>query len=139
MKSGYIYIIQNEIYEHYGKNIYKIGKTKDIDKVKEELKTAYIKPTEIIYVSEYSFDYETVEAIIFLKMNDKRLSEESNFFKVENIEEMKKMITEVINDRNKKYNESHLIKCEICGKCYLKGKKRNHLKDYDHLIAELEK
>lgn len=46
-KKGYIYCLYNEVYQHYGKDVYKLGMTKNIKKRLTGYTTAYLYDSEI--------------------------------------------------------------------------------------------
>ena len=98
--NGYIYIIYNEMYNFYGDNVYKIGKSYDIYKRISGYTTSYIKPVEIIFLSEECINYTLAEGYIFNKLNEFRLVNNREFFKAPK-QTIIDIITTVINDVNK--------------------------------------
>ena len=79
---GYIYIIHNEMYKLYGNDVYKIGKTNDIHNRINAYTTSYIKPVEIICLSEECINYTLAEKYIFYELREFRLVPNREFFKV---------------------------------------------------------
>ena len=79
--SGCIYILYNEVYNYYGDNVYKIGKTKDIYKRLSAYTTSYIKPCEIKFISLNCNDYSKAEMLIFNRLKKYRIINNREFFK----------------------------------------------------------
>jgi hypothetical protein len=77
---GYIYILYNDMYQQYGQEIYKIGKSKNIDKRIKSYTTSYINPVEIIYRSKRCVDYTLAECLIFQKLISYRIKSNREFF-----------------------------------------------------------
>ena len=63
--NGYIYILWNDMYKFYGDNVFKIGRTTDIQKRINFYTTAYIKPSEIKYISIKCDNCVLAEMLIF--------------------------------------------------------------------------
>jgi hypothetical protein len=57
---GYIYVMQNEMFNFYGSDVYKIGKAKDIEQRMIGYTTSYIEPVEIKFSSKKCKNYTAV-------------------------------------------------------------------------------
>ena len=62
---GYIYIVYNEVYQHYGINVFKIGKSKDVIARLNGYTTSYIKPVELKFVSKLCKDQQGLKKLFF--------------------------------------------------------------------------
>ena len=93
--NGYIYILWNDMYKFYGDNVFKIGRTTDIQKRINCYTTAYINPSEIKYISIKCDNYVLVEMLIFVLIKNNRIVNNREFFKI-NLNETIKIIDEVI-------------------------------------------
>ena len=78
--NGYIYILWNDMYKIYGNNVFKIGRTTDIQKRINCYTTAYIKPSEIKYISIKSDNYVLAEMLIFGLLKNSRIVNNREFF-----------------------------------------------------------
>ena len=56
MDGGYLYILWNPVYESYGPNVYKLGKTQNLNKRKSGYTTPYIEGSIYKYTSSYFND-----------------------------------------------------------------------------------
>ena len=77
---GYIYILYNEVFQHYGDNVFKVGRAKDVIKRLQSYTTPYLQPSEIKYVSNICKDVVRAEQMIFLKLTACRLASNREFF-----------------------------------------------------------
>ena len=93
--NGYIYILWNDMYKFYGDNVFKIGRTTDIQKRINCYTTVYIKPSEIKYISIKCDNYVIAEMLIFDLLKNNRIVNNREFFKI-NLNETIKIIEEVI-------------------------------------------
>jgi hypothetical protein len=105
---GFIYIIKNVIYNYYGPDVYKIGKTKDVKSRAGNYSTYYIDKCDVLYESALVNDYNLCETILFKIINKNRLSENREFFEGD-IEYFKNIIDHVVNAINLEIiNHNHL-------------------------------
>lgn len=58
---GYIYIMQNPVYTHYGEGVYKLGKASDVHKRLKQSATYYVEDTQVLYISEVGKNYPLAE------------------------------------------------------------------------------
>ena len=95
---GYIYIIFNNSYLHYGNNIFKIGKSICVKNRINNYTTCYVDPVEIKYTSEICIDYSLAEKNIFIKLQQYRVINNREFFNIDlhiAIETINKIVTEI--------------------------------------------
>jgi len=86
IKSGYIYILYNEVYNYYGDNVFKIGKTNNIEQRLTGYTTSYIKSCELKYLSTKCVNYSLCESVIFELISDNRIVYNREFFKIDKTE-----------------------------------------------------
>lgn len=82
-KSGKLYCLYNEVFKHYGDNVYKLGCSKHPNKRLGAYVTSYIESCEFKHVSETVPYYKIAEKILFSILQDKRIKPNKEFFKVE--------------------------------------------------------
>lgn len=99
-RTGYIYILYNEVYNYYGENVFKVGMSNDVSKRARAYTTSYIKPVEIRYISELCKNCQLAEHIVFCKLSDFRCVSNREFFKCV-IDHIIKIIDETIDNINK--------------------------------------
>ena len=95
---GYIYVIFNDMFNYHGEDIYKIGKTNDINKRLNGYITTYINKTELIYLSDKVKDYHLCEKLLFQNINENRVVQNREFFKIDKLEAttiIKKVVEEI--------------------------------------------
>ena len=79
-EDGFLYVLYNEM---FGENIYKVGCSKDPKSRLKNFVTGYLKPSKLLYVSQ-KFDNKLVaEKKLFKSLNEYRLEENREFFKLE--------------------------------------------------------
>ena len=100
MDFGYIYILKNEMYNYYGDDVFKIGRTQNISIRMKSYKTCYIEPCEIKYISPRVNHQVLAEYKVFTKLNKYRIKQNREFFKIENLKEITDIIDEVVNEIN---------------------------------------
>ena len=76
---GYIYIVYNEVYQHYGVNVFKIGKSKDVIARLSGYTTSYIKPVELKFVSKLCKDHSRAAKVIFQRLDTYRIAKNTEF------------------------------------------------------------
>ena len=92
--NGYLYCIHNEIYKHYGENVYKLGCAKNVRKRLNGYTTYYLEPSEIKHESNIIKCNFIAESILFSKLQQYRIKANREFFNC-NLEIIKKTIDEV--------------------------------------------
>ena len=80
IENGYIYVMYNEVFNHYGDNVFKIGKSRDVIQRMNGYITSYIKPIEFKFVSQLCFDYSKAEKEVFTKLDKYRIVKNREFF-----------------------------------------------------------
>ena len=98
-KTGYIYVLYNEMFDFYGSGVFEAGKTKDIAQRVSAYTTSYIKPVEIKFLSAMCIDHHLCEKVIFDRLCRQRISSTREFFKL-NIDQLIKQIEEVVSGVN---------------------------------------
>ena len=78
-KEGYLYCLHNEMYNYYGKNIYKLGCTKNITKRRNGYVTSYISMPVISYSVNIKY-YTIAEKILFKLLDKYRYTKNREFF-----------------------------------------------------------
>ncbi len=74
--------IFNEVFEFYGKNVYKIGTTVEIKKRAAALSTPFLNPIEFVFISKPFKDKYGAESMIFDKLEKYRIKSHKEFFQV---------------------------------------------------------
>ena len=98
-RSGYLYIMYNRIFEYYGPNVFKLGRTCDAHKRLSGYITMFIDPSEMKYVSELTKDAILAEKVLFIKLNEYRITSDREFFRCD-IEVIKRVIDATIKEVN---------------------------------------
>ena len=71
---GRLYCIYNKMYDIYGSDVYKLGKTIDIGNRLNSYITCYFDPPELKCLSDIIFDnYSMAECLLFEILKDKRM------------------------------------------------------------------
>ena len=112
--SGYLYILYNSVFKEYGDNIYKLGRTNNLDNRMKSYTTSYIEPSKFLYTTKEFNDCIQAERILFFLLRQHRIREKREFFKckLEDIIEVIKKIEDcTVNQINKIYNK---IVSKIC-------------------------
>ena len=99
MNSGYIYILYNEMFKFYGDNVYKMGKTIDINKRLTGYTTSFIEPCEIKFLSSEVKNYSLAEQLIFKALKRYRIKNNREFFNVQ-LTQAIKAVEAIINTIN---------------------------------------
>lgn len=119
---GYLYCMYNEVYIFYGNNVYKLGQTNDFDIRLKGYCTPYIKPCELMYLSEKIRNKVLAENILFEILAEYRITDSREFFKcdlniIQNaIDRVVKLFDEHTDDElyklynNEIYNVNNIIK-----------------------------
>lgn len=99
-KTGYIYILFNEMYKFYGDDVYKLGKTNNIAKRLHGYVPSYIKHPEVKYLSKKVINYSLAEKMVFEKLKAFRIAKNREFFKITNLTETIIIIDDIIDNIN---------------------------------------
>ena len=73
---GYVYILYNEVFQHYGDNVFKIGRAKDVISRLNGYTTSYIRPCELKFVSNICKNITQAEQLIFTGLNSYRITKD---------------------------------------------------------------
>ena len=96
-QTGYLYCIHNKVYEYYGKNVHKLGRSKNVEKRIISYITGYIDPIELKYKSPLLNYHDIAESILFNKLSKYRLSHKREFFDCD-VQEIILTIIEIENE-----------------------------------------
>ncbi len=78
---GYLYILHNECYKYYGKEFFKLGRTKDPKQRMNGYRTPFVDKSKFLYVSETNFDDSVAaEHILFSILKPYRIHPKREFF-----------------------------------------------------------
>ena len=80
MIGGYLYVLWNPVYDNYGQNVYKLGKTVNLPKRKGNYITPYIDESIYKYTSPYFDDMDSAEKILFALLHKYRIKNKREFF-----------------------------------------------------------
>jgi hypothetical protein len=94
--TGYIYILHNDMFQHYGSNVYKIGCSNYPHKRLLDFTTSYPLPSKIIYISTQFEDKLKAEKTLFKLIKPYRMEKNREFFQLE-LEEIIENINKVEN------------------------------------------
>lgn len=108
---GYLYCMHNDMYNYYGKNVYKLGCAKNIKIRENGYTTSYLEKSDMIIKSKNLLFYEDGEKILFNLLSKCRIKNSREFFDCnlniikENIENVEKLLNnEKIEDLVVKYD-----------------------------------
>ena len=97
--TGFIYVLYNEMYDHHGENVYRVGKSQDVQKRMQAYTTSYIKPMELKYISIKCDNYSLVEKMVSQRLANYRMVSNREFFQTD-INRIVEVIEATINDIN---------------------------------------
>ena len=72
-----------KVYQHYGDNVFKLGKSKDVIARLKGYITSYVKPVELKFVSKLCKDCARAEKTIFTRLDNYRIVNNREFFKID--------------------------------------------------------
>lgn len=79
-EQGYVYVLYNEVFEHYGPNVYKLGKSTNPDKRLCQYTPSYMMPSKLEYVSDLVSDCSVCELLCFYSLKYYRTVSNREFF-----------------------------------------------------------
>lgn len=91
--SGWLYCLSNELYNFYGEDVFKIEKSKDVNKSLRNYTSYYIEPC-IVMFKIIVRNMDLAERILFYKLEQYRINPQKEFFKC-NINIIKNEMIEV--------------------------------------------
>lgn len=80
---GYLYCITNEVYTHYGKSVYKCGKTQNIGKRLQNFTTCYMENCELKNKTQILNYINNAEMYLFELLDEYRCKKNREFFDCE--------------------------------------------------------
>lgn len=100
---GHLYCLFNEMFNYYGDNVYKLGKTINLKKRKEQYVTPYIKPSQYIHSTKKVHNYKLAEDLLFLFLDEYRIVPNREFFKcpIEIIRDNMEKIVDIFENNKK--------------------------------------
>jgi hypothetical protein len=85
--SGYLYCLYNDAFERFKKDqeeeVYKLGRTCNVENRLASYSTYYIQPSKMLYVSQKFKDCIKAERVLFYILRNYRVSNKREFFKCE--------------------------------------------------------
>lgn len=82
-EKGYIYCLYNEVFEHYGKNVYKLGMSNNVKKRLNGYTTSFLDDSKILVQSKELSNRSLAEEILFHLLGQYRIKTNREFFKCE--------------------------------------------------------
>lgn len=82
-KRGHLYILFNEMFLYYGKNVYKLGECADIEIRKKGYVTGYFAKPEIKFLSNKLRNSKLAENMLFIYLDEFRMNKNREFFNCE--------------------------------------------------------
>ena len=79
-KNGHLYILFNEMFLYYGEHVYKLGECMDVNLRLKGYTTCYFTNAEIKYKSQKLRNCKLAENILFILLNQYRMSTKREFF-----------------------------------------------------------
>jgi hypothetical protein len=113
VKSGYLYVFYNESFlKSYDENVYKLGRTKNLNNRISTYNTSFIKDSEYLITSRIFKDSIKAETVLFFLLRKNRIRDKREFFQI-NIEELKKVFERINNfsDTTIEYLYSRINSC----------------------------
>ena len=79
MTGGYLYVLWNPVYETYGQDVYKLGKTQNLPQRKNGYITPYIDDSLYKYTSPYFDDMDMAEQLVFVLLKKYRIKKQPSY------------------------------------------------------------
>lgn len=130
---GYLYCLYNEVFVHYGNDVYKLGMSKNIQKRLMQYVTSYIKPCEIKIESSKLRYIQYAESLLFDILKQYRVSPDREFFQVD-LKIIQNTFSEITNIFNNAHTLLDTLKKYILKSIYPTPK--NYTKIYNNEIIE---
>jgi len=84
LKSGYLYVFYNESFlKSYGENVYKLGRTKNLNNRISTYNTSFIKDSKYLISSRLFNDSSKAEYILFFLLRKFRIRDKREFFNID--------------------------------------------------------
>ncbi len=82
---GYLYCLYNKVFQQYftdyTSEVYKLGRTNNLDTRLKHYTTSYIEPSKFLYTSKLFHDQIKAERILFFLLRNHRIRNKREFFK----------------------------------------------------------
>ena len=82
MNKGYLYILFNESYKHYGDSTYKFGRTQNLRNRIFTYNTSFVHDSKYLHTSREFKDCIEAERVLFFLMKEYRIKNNKEFFKI---------------------------------------------------------
>lgn len=82
MNKGYLYILFNESYKHYGDSTFKFGRTQNLRNRIFTYNTSFVHDSEYLYTSRLFNDSIEAERVLFFLMKEHRIKKNKEFFNI---------------------------------------------------------
>ena len=79
---GYLYILFNESYKHYGDSTYKFGRTQNLRNRIFTYNTSFVHDSKYLHTSREFKDCTEAERVLFFLMREYRIKANKEFFKI---------------------------------------------------------
>ena len=96
--SGYITIIQNKVFNLYGSDVYMISFTDDLETLLN-IESVFLDPNHVLFQSHVS-DIEMLQRRVNNELNYNKLNNKKNFFMLPNLNNIKELIRDLINEQD---------------------------------------
>jgi len=80
-QEGYLYVLHNDLYKHYGENVNKFGNSSNLENRLSAYITPFLENSKYLLKSQKLFDKNLAEKILFEILDDKRISKDREFFR----------------------------------------------------------
>ena len=81
--AGYLYILFNSIFKQYGENVYKLGRTNNLNNRLKNYTTSFIDPSSYLYTSRVFHSSVKAERILFFILRKQRIRDKREFFHIQ--------------------------------------------------------
>ncbi len=81
--AGYLYILFNSIFSQYGNDVYKLGRTNNLNNRLKNYTTSFIEPSTFLYTSRVFHSSIKAERILFFILRKQRIREKREFFNIQ--------------------------------------------------------
>lgn len=93
---GYLYILYNSMFETYGSDVYKLGRTKDLNERIKHYCTSYVEKSTYLYTSSPFKNCIHAEYVLFHLLRKNRMKNNREFFRC-NVDEIISVICALEN------------------------------------------
>lgn len=109
--TGFLYCIHNEMFDYYGKNVFKLGMSKDTHYRLKQYVVSYVSNPEIKYKSGMVQYMPVTEKIVFDRSRNYRMSQNREFFQcdLQLIKQTMDHVCELLNSHDKYPNDKLII------------------------------